>query len=154
MEAPPVSVATQGRSKLTKGISRQRTQAIRPSEKATPPLPYDSPPVAIASIAPAPTPKSTQAPLDRSSQFIRPADVHVPTRPKSKRDMLSDLIKSSRGSAKQSPTPPVETLKPSSTLEDQKESRRRKADLPEDIDRRPKKKSRRQKPQAQTVNPP
>lgn len=148
MEAPSASRATQRKPKPTKGISRQQTQATRlpsSSDKATIALPYDPLPPATDFTAPAPAPSSTRVSLsvDRPSQFLRPADVHVP-RPKSKRDMLSDIIKSSRESAKQSTTPPVEALKPSSTSADHKESKRKNADPADDLDR-PRKKTKRQK---------
>jgi len=153
IEASSASAATQRKAKPTKGTSRQQTQAARvpsSSDKADVVLPYDPPPPATDSIAPAFPPSSAK---DPPSQFLRPADVHVPTRPKSKRDMLSDIIKSSRESAKQSPTPPVETLEPSSTSADHNKSKRRKADSSDDLDR-PKKKTKRQKPGVQIVNPP
>lgn len=152
MSAPSAPEPTQRKPKPTKGISRQ-TQAARlppSSDKVIITLPHDPLPPATDFTAPAPTPSSTQISLDRPSQFLRPADVHVPTRPKSKRDMLSDIIKSSRESAKQSPTPPVETLKPSL---DHKESKRKNADPADDLDR-PRKKTKRRKPDAQTGNTP
>jgi len=153
-----IQSATQRKSKPPKGISRQRTQAAQllfssNTDKAIVALPYDLPTPATDSVAPAITPNSASVSLGPPSQFLRPADVHVPARPKSKRDMLSDLIKSSRESAKQSPTPPVETLKPSSTSTGHKENKRRKADPIGDIDR-PKKKTKRQKSEVQTLNPP
>jgi hypothetical protein len=154
MEAPPAFGVTQRKSKPLKGISRQQTQAARPhssSDDVTVDPPYDPLPPAAGSIAPTFTPNSAQVSLDPPSQFLRPADVHVPTRPKSKRDMLSDIIKSSRESSKQPPTPPIETLTPSSTSTAHKESKRRKADSTSDIDR-PKKKTKREKPEVQTAN--
>src|SRR5882757_6636274 len=138
MEAPSASGATQRKRKPTKGISRQQTQAARllsSSDKAMIALPYDLPSPATDSVAPASIPNSATVPLDPPSRFLRPTGVHVPARSKSKRDMLSDLIKSSRESAKQSPTPPVETLKPSFTSVDHKENKRRKADPVGDIER-------------------
>jgi len=156
MEAPSAPGETQRKPKPTKGISRQQTQAARPlfsSDRAMVALPYDLPTPVSDSVAPPSTSNSAQVSLDPSSQFLRPADVHVPARSKSKRDILSDLIKSSRESAKQSPTPPVETLKPSPTSTDYKESKRRKGDPISDIDR-PKKKTKRPKSEIQTINPP
>jgi hypothetical protein len=153
MEAPLASGATEREAKPTKGISRQRTQTARlpsSSDKATVALSYDPPPPATNPTLPAPTLNSAQVSLDLSSQFLRPADVHVPTRPKSKRDMLSELIRSSRQSARPSPTPPVEPLEPSSMSVDHKESKRRKADSTSDTDK-PIKKTKRQKPEVQTV---
>ena len=156
MEEPTTSRVAQRKPKPTKGPSWQQTQATllpSSSNKATITLPYDPLPHATDFVAPVPTPSSTRVSLDPPSQFLRPADVHVPTRPKSKRDMLSDIIKSSRESAKQSPTPPVEALKPSPTSADHKESKRKKADLADDLDR-PQRKTKRQKTEAQTANPP
>lgn len=155
MEASSASGATRRKPKPSEGIRKQQTQATRllsSSDKAAVALPYDPATPATDSVAPASTPNRASVSLGPSSQFLRPADVHVPVRPKSKRDMLSDLIKSSRESTKQPPTPPV-TLKPSSTSVDHKENRRRKADPIGDIDR-PKKKTKRQKPEVQTLNPP
>lgn len=153
MEAPSASGATQRKPKPIKGISRQAARPLPSSDKAIIASPYDLASPATDSVAPTPTPNSVPVSLDPPSQFLRPAGVHVHARPKSKRDMLSDLIKSSRESAKQSPTPPVEPLKPSFTSTDHKENKRRKADPVGDIDR-PKKKTKRQKLEVQTLNPP
>ena len=153
MEAPSASGATQRKPRPIKGISRQQTRPPPSSDKAIIASPYDLPSLATDSVAPASAPNSAPVPLDPPSQFLRPAGVHVPSRSKSKRDMLSDLIKSSRESAKQSLTPPVEPLKPSFTSVDHKENKRRKADPIGDIDR-PKKKTKRQKLEGQTLNPP
>ena len=150
MEAPSASGATQRKPKPIKGISRQHARLPSSSDKAVIASPNDLPSPATDSVAPTATTNSAPVSLDPPAQFLRPAGVHVPARSKSKRDMLSDLIKSSRESAKQSPTPPVEPLKPSV---DHKENKRRKADPVGDIDR-PKKKTKRQKLEVQTLNPP
>ena len=152
MEAPSASGATQRKPKPIKGISR----SLSSSDKATTALPYDLQSPVIDSEAPASTPNSATVSLDPPSRFLRPAGVHVPARSKSKRDMLSDLIKSSRESAKESLTPPVETLKPTFTSVDHKENKRRKAGPIGDIER-PKKKTKRPKLEVQTLqtlNPP